>query len=112
MNYEEVPKATEITSSTAEDEQTPDRTSLLRKIGKKAWNIAYGTVVPGGTIYGMVHTVNPNLPPHYSLGGSLVAGLTLNQGYNAWQARKEKRKSKQVPPEDNHEITDTDAPVV
>ena len=93
MYSENINNSVEITNSSSEEIE-PREPGGLKKIGKKAWELSYNAVVPGGALYGIANTLELNLPPHYTLGGSLIAGVALGVGTDKLRSTLKDRKAR------------------
>jgi hypothetical protein len=94
MNAENINNNFEITSSSAEETESR-APSKLKKIGKKIMEISGNAIVPTGAIHGLVNTAyEHSLPPHYAVGGSLIAGIALGVGVDKIRGKHKERKAR------------------
>ncbi len=112
MKFEDAPSnAAEIPSLEKAEKESVKNESRLRKIGGKVFDIAYNYGLPSVALYGMTHTLDPSLPPQYTIPASIVGGSLLHVGgeqFNKMRAKRRERKNTPKGPE----LTDSSSPVV
>lgn len=111
MNAENINNNFEITSSSAEETESRDP-SKLKRIGKKIMEISGNTIVPTVALYNMAKTTELNLPPHYTIGGSLITGIALGVGVDKVRSKHKERKARkdiENSPSVSPEITESSA---